>query len=140
MLSVILLISALAMIVIPRIVNAKRRAKDDATRQMLRQLNTAMDEFEADIGCYPVSFSDLFTRVSRNYAGRAVAGTSVVAVRVTNADTLWKGPYMKGTQVPTVPSGKGSWRLVISPASQLGDVVIWGTAAKASDGSYYISW
>lgn len=140
MLVVLLIIAVLAVVVLPRIMNARRRAKDEATRQTLAQLNTAVEEFEADLNCYPTSLDDLFTRVAAGYAGVGIAGTATTVVSVSDADTLWRGPYfMKATALPPVPLNQGSWTLVTTFAN-LGKVSITGVTIKASDGTYYTDW
>ena len=140
MLIVLIIIAVLAVVILPRIMNARRRAKDEATRQTLSQLNTAVEEFESDIGCYPTALADLFTRVNATYAGVGIAGTAVEAVTVTEANTLWKGPYFKGAYNPTPPIGQGTWSLITDTANTLGKVSMTGVTGKATDGSYYSSW
>lgn len=141
MLIVLIIIAVLAVVVLPRIMNARRRAMDEAARATLMQLNMAVEEFEADLNCYPTSLDDLFTRVAAGYAGVGMAGTSVTAVTVFNADTLWRGPYfLKATVLPVVPIGQGSWSIVTDTLSLLGQVKIAGVTIKATDGSYYTDW
>lgn len=140
MLMVLVIIAILAVIVLPRIMNGRRRATEEATRQTLAELNRAVEEFEADVGCYPTGLADLLTRVAANYVGKAIAATTVVDVTAPDADTLWKGPYLKATTVPPVPIGFGSWRLVTDTASLLGMVNITGTTRIALDGSNYTDW
>jgi len=140
MLIVLIIIAVLAVVVLPRIMNARRRAKDEATRQTLAQLNTAVEEFEADIGCYPTALGDMFARPSANYVGKGIAGTTVADVTVVDADTLWKGPYFKAAAVPAVPLGNGSWTLITDTLTLLGKVRIVGITTKAVDGSNYTDW
>jgi len=141
MLIVLIIIAVLAVVVLPRIMNARRRAKDEATRQTLAQLNTAVEEFEADIGCYPTALADLFTRPAPNYPGKGISGTTVGDVPVPDADTLWKGPYFKATGVPTCPlSGKTTdWTLYTDPITDLGKVKL-TTTGKGVDGTNYTDW
>ena len=141
MLIVLIIIAVLAVVVLPRIMNARRRAKDEAARQTLSQLKTAVEEFEADVGCYPVSLDDLFTRVSASYAGVGMAGTSIATVTIADADTLWKGPYFKAAALPTVAVGQGaSWSLITNTLTLLGQVKITGISIKATDGTFYTDW
>src|SRR3989304_2227488 len=59
MLIVIVVISILAMIVIPRLLGAGRKAKESALRGDLQQLRNAIQQFEADCGDYPAALGDL---------------------------------------------------------------------------------
>jgi len=140
MLIVLIIIAVLAVVVLPRIMNARRRAKDEATRQTKSQLETAVEEFEADIGCYPTALADLFTRVGATYSGVGVAGTATEAVSVSGADTLWRGPYFKGSYSATPPIGQGTWSLVTDTVATMGMVKITGVTGHAVDGSYYTAW
>ena len=140
MLIVLIIIAVLAVVILPRIMNARRRAKDEATRQTLVELNKAVEEFEAEIGCYPTALLDLFTRVGETYVGKGIAGTTVEDVTVVDSDNLWKGPYFKASALPPVPLGTGSWTLITDTAMLLGKVKITGITTKAVDGSNYTDW
>jgi len=141
MLLVLMVIAILAVVVLPRVANARRRAKDEATRLTLKQLNAAVDEFESDVGCYPINLTNLVTRLSPLYVGRGIAGSNVAAVTIQGADLLWRGPYLRATIVPRVPiGGSATWQLVINNATLLGRVRIRGTAARATDGTRYNNW
>ena len=69
MLIVIVVIAILALIVIPRLLGAGRRAKESALRGDLQQLRNAIQQFEADCGDFPLTLDQL---VAAN--GAAIAG------------------------------------------------------------------
>src|SRR3989337_1159897 len=59
MLIVIVVIAILALIVIPRLLGAGRKAKESALRGDLHQLRNAIQQFEADLGDYPLTLDQL---------------------------------------------------------------------------------
>lgn len=141
MLVVLIILGLLAAIVVPRTMKGRRRATDEATRQTLSQLRKAVNEFEADVGCYPTALADLFTRPSGTYTGKGMAGGSVVDISIADVGLLWRGPYFNVTIVPVVPHGQGDWLLVTEvPPGILGNVKLSGATGRAMDGSYYADW
>ena len=141
MLIVLIIIAVLAAVVIPKIMGARRRAKDEATRQTLASLENAVQEFEADVGCYPLTLGALITRPGGTYNGVCMAGTATAAIAVVGADTLWMGPYFNKTVIPAVPLGlPATWSLILT-APRLGEVVIPNASpATAGDGTLYADW
>jgi len=86
MLIVIVVISILAMIVIPRLLGAGRKAKESALRGDLQQLRNSIQQFEADCGDFPAALGDLMTAPAAGSNG----GNNIAL------DTgAWKGPYMR---------------------------------------------
>jgi general secretion pathway protein G len=85
MLIVIVIISILALIVIPRLMGAGRKAKEAALRGDLHQLRNAIQQFEADCGDYPASLAQLQTVPAGGNGGTGVALDV----------TAWQGPYLR---------------------------------------------
>ena len=86
MLIVIVVIAILALIVIPRLLGAGRKAKEAALRGDLHQLRNAIQQFEADCGDYPLDENDLQTAPA---AGSN--GGSGISLDVSG----WQGPYLR---------------------------------------------
>jgi len=84
MLIVIVVIAILALIVIPRLLGAGRKAKEAALKGDLQQLRNAIQQFEADCGDYPANTGQLMTRPTGN-GGNNIALDSVG----------WQGPYLR---------------------------------------------
>jgi general secretion pathway protein G len=141
MLIVLIIIAVLAVVVLPRIMNARRKAKDDATRQTMAELDTAVENFEADVGCYPVAISDLLVKPTGAYTGKGVVGAVVGDVIVSDATDLWRGPYFKttGTSIAVPADNAGSWTVKYDLLTTLGKVKIVSTK-KGMDGNYYSDW
>ena len=86
MLIVIVVIAILALIVIPRLLGAGRKAREAALKGDLQQLRNAIQQFEADCGDYPASLGQLMTRPTGGTGG---SGTIML-------DTVsWQGPYLR---------------------------------------------
>ena len=58
---VIVIIAVLALIVIPRLMSATRKAREVAMRRNLSLIRQAVQRFQADTGVYPASLPDLVT-------------------------------------------------------------------------------
>ena len=86
MLIVIVVIAILALIVIPRLLGAGRKAKEATLRGDLHQLRNSIQQFEADCGDYPLAISQLMTQPTAGSNG----GTGI-ALDVTG----WQGPYLR---------------------------------------------
>ncbi len=88
MLIVMLVISILAMLVIPRMLAARRRAKETQLSGNLKQLRDAVERFEANVGAWPPALTDV---VAAN--GDAISGD--FDGRGGHVDrTAYDGPYM----------------------------------------------
>ncbi len=85
MLIVIVVIAILALIVIPRLLGAGRKAKEATLRGDLHQIRNAVQQFEADCGDYPAALADLMTKPGEGNGGTGVALD-------TNG---WQGPYLR---------------------------------------------
>jgi general secretion pathway protein G len=86
MLIVIVVIAILALIVIPRLLGAGRKAKEATLRGDLHQIRNAIQQFEADCGDYPADVDDLQTCP----AAGSMGGTDVM-LDITG----WQGPYLR---------------------------------------------
>ena len=85
MLIVIVVIAILALIVIPRLLGAGRKAKEATLRGNLHQIRNAIQQFEADCGDYPAGSADLMTQPAAGNGGTGIA-LDVVG---------WQGPYLR---------------------------------------------
>jgi general secretion pathway protein G len=86
MLIVIVVIAILALIVIPRLLGAGRKAKESALRGDLQQLRNSIQQFEADCGDFPNQIAQLMTSPAAGSNGGNGIALDVSA---------WKGPYMR---------------------------------------------
>jgi len=88
MLIVIVVIAILALIVIPRLLGAGRKAKEATLRGDLHQIRNAIQQFEADMGDYPADIDDLMS--AKPYAGSATGGNGL------DLDANgYQGPYLR---------------------------------------------
>ena len=86
MLIVIVVIAILALIVIPRLLGAGRKAKEATLRGDLHQLRNAVQQFEADCGDYPLALGDLQTKPADGTNGGGGVSLDVNG---------WQGPYLR---------------------------------------------
>jgi general secretion pathway protein G len=90
LLIVIVVIAILALIVIPKVMGAGRKAKESALRGNLHQLRNALEQFSADTGVYPTQLEDLTLKAD-------TPPTSGVDDANQPADipaNTYKGPYL----------------------------------------------
>ncbi len=130
MLIVIVVIAILALIVIPRLMGAGRKAKEAALRGDLHQIRNAIQQFEADCGDYPSAISQLMTQPADGTTG----GTTI-ALDVT----AWQGPYMRTSdnnmpKDPFTDSG-ATWSYTASTGH-----VQSGSTLTAMNGEAYSTW
>ena len=86
MLIVIVVIAILALIVIPRLLGAGRKAKEATLKGDLHQLRNSIQQFEADMGDYPASLDQLV-------ATSAPTGQGGGGLDLDSAG--YQGPYMR---------------------------------------------
>ena len=132
MLIVIVVIAILALIVIPRLLSAGRRAKESALRGDLQQLRNAIQHFEADCGAWPPALTDLMV------ANGAAISAAVDGNGITVDRTGYKGPYLRTGHgnLPNDPfTGAADWVY----DNSLGDVHS-NSALVALDGTNYNTW
>jgi general secretion pathway protein G len=129
MLIVIVVIAILALIVIPRLLGAGRKAKEAALRGDLHQLRNSVQQFEADCGDYPAALADLMTAPAAGSNG----GTGV-ALDVT----AWQGPYLRTADggLPVDPfTTAADWTYVMATGA-----VASSSTLTAINGDAYSSW
>ncbi len=130
MLIVIVVIAILALIVIPRLLGAGRKAKEATLRGDLHQLRNAIQQFEADCGDYPASTDDLMTAPAAGSNG----GTGI-ALDVAG----WQGPYLRTPDgnLPKDPFTDSSttWAYTASTGA-----IASGSTLTAINGDAYSSW
>jgi general secretion pathway protein G len=129
MLIVIVVIAILALIVIPRLLGAGRKAKEATLRGDLHQLRNAIQQFEADCGDYPANSNQLMTAPSGGNGGTGIA------LDVTG----WQGPYLRTPDgnLPKDPFTDSSTTWAYTAAS--GDIHS-GSTLTAIDGTAYSAW
>jgi len=129
MLIVIVVIAILALIVIPRLLGAGRKAKESALRGDLQQLRNAIQQFEADCGDFPAAIADLMTSPAAGSNGGNGIALDVIA---------WKGPYLRtpDNNLPKDPfTSLGNWTYTAAS----GDVHSASTLTGL-DGTSYSAW
>ena len=103
---VLLIISILAMLVIPRLLSARRKAKETQLSGNLKQLRDAVERFEANVGAWPPALTDV---IATN--GSAISGDS--DGRGGHVDRKsYDGPYMvvPNSSLPVDPfTGAADW-------------------------------
>jgi len=129
---VITVIAILAMITIPRLMGAVRRAKEAQLRGNLKQLRDAIERFEANMAAWPPALSDVLasdgSAISADFDGR---GGSVDRM-------AYDGPYLNtgNSQLPEDPfTDAADW--VYDNAS---GAVHSNSSLTAIDGSDYNTW
>jgi len=128
MLIVIVVIAILALIVIPRLLGAGRKAKEAALRGNLHQIRNAIQQFEADCGDYPAELSQLMTEPAGGNGGTGVA------LDVEG----WQGPYLRTADgnLPADPfTGAADWAYTPSTGH-----VQSSSTLTAINGEAYSSW
>ena len=88
MLIVIVVIAILALIVIPRLLGAGRKAKEASLKGDLHELRNGIQQFESDCGDYPLAITDLMTKPAAGSNGGGGISLDV---------TAWQGPYLRTT-------------------------------------------
>ena len=128
MLIVIVVIAILALIVIPRLLGAGRKAKEATLRGDLHQIRNAIQQFEADCGDYPADLDQLQTAPTGGNGG------SGVMLDVTG----WQGPYLRTPDdlLPVDPfTTVGDWSYTMSTGH-----VQSASTLTALNGENYSSW
>ena len=129
---VIVVVAILAMIVIPRVMAATRRAKEASLRANLKQMRDSIERFEANTAAWPPALTDLLAAdgasISADADGR---GMSVDR-------SSYDGPYLVSPDgnLPTdVFTGAADWNY----NNSTGEVHSSSTLA-AIDGTDYSTW
>ena len=130
LLIVIIIVSLLAAIAIPRVSNSSVRARETALRRDLRIIREAIDRFSCDTDLYPTSLNGLVLG-SPPAQGRNGSGN----LKALDA-SKWSGPYADGTLID--PVSKVGFSYKITPP-KVGSVKS-SAVGNASDGTPYSSW
>jgi len=85
---VIIVIAILALIVIPRLLGAGRRAKEAVLRGDLNELRNAIQQFESDLGDVPVGLDQLMAAKGSPPSGNGGGGLSL-------DPNGYQGPYLR---------------------------------------------
>jgi general secretion pathway protein G len=130
MLIVIVVIAILALIVIPRLLGAGRKAKEATLRGDLHQIRNSIQQFEADCGDYPAGLVDLMTKPAEG-----TGGSGTIALDVNG----WQGPYLRtpDSNLPKDPFTDSSTTWTYDGPT--GDVTS-GSTLTAINGDTYSSW
>jgi len=131
MLIVIVVIAILALIVIPRLLGAGRKAKEASLRGDLHQLRNAIQQFEADMGDYPAALTQLVAAKGSPPTGNGGSGIALDS-------TGYQGPYLRTPDgnLPKDPfTAAANWTYT----EATGDVAS-ASALTALDGTNYSSW
>jgi len=93
---IIIILAVLALIVIPHMLGAGRKAREASLKSQLQELRNALSKFEADCGDGPARLEDLMTRPAEGSRGGAGTVLDVAS---------WQGPYLDspGRQLPKDP-------------------------------------
>lgn len=103
---VILIFAVLTLIIIPRVVNAGRRAKETQLRGDLKHLRDAVERFQARTNALPPTLKDLLAP-----NGAAVSADTDATGASVDRDA-YDGPYLEANhgQLPDDPfTGKPDW-------------------------------
>jgi type II secretion system protein G len=132
MLIVICVIAILALIVIPRLLGAGRKAKESALAGDLHEIRDAIQQFQADLGDYPAALADV---MAANAAGlSSTTGGSGLSLDTTN----YNGPYLRtaGGTLPSDPfTGSANWTYTKATGS-----VASASTLTALNGTAYNTW
>lgn len=110
MLIVIVVIAILALIVLPRIMGANRRAKEASLRANLWSVRHAVERYQADTGTYPTKLTDLL--ISKPADAEPTEGIDEEGDPVAIPAGTYNGPYfatpqggINGSGLPINPFG-----------------------------------
>ena len=116
---VIIVIAILALIVIPKLAGASKKAKESTMKANLAMIRNALEQFQSDTGQYPKTLEDLVVDGGATSTAKGADDTSVAAT--------YKGPYLR--QQGGIGNNKG---IPKNPfiTSDIAEVA--GTAARAT--------
>jgi len=128
----IVVIAIIAVIVIPRLLNVSRRARESALREQLQGVRKAILHFEADCGAWPPVLADIM----------AANGAAISADQDGNGISVdrdgYQGPYLRtaGGGLPADPIARvTNWDY----SNRTGDVHS-TSGLTALDGTVYSMW
>jgi general secretion pathway protein G len=129
---VVLYISILALIAVPRLTGAGRQASETNLRATLREMRAAVACYQAETGVYPASLDDLVSDTAPS------VGLNEQGVEIPIFAQDFHGPYLvaSGGRLPLDRmTGKREWAYKTSPPG-VGKVNSKGTGT-GSDGTPY---
>ncbi len=88
LLLVLVILGVLAAIVVPKFSGRTEQARLTAAKTQIATFGTALDAYEVDVGSYPKGRNGLMDLIEQPRDAQA-----------------WKGPYMKGSEIPLDPWG-----------------------------------
>lgn len=90
LLIVIVVIAILALVVIPRVMGASRKAKEATLKGNLHQLRNAIEQFQADVGGYP----DKLETLLEPKTSTSVKALDDAGANLTVPANAYQGPYL----------------------------------------------
>jgi general secretion pathway protein G len=129
MLIVIVVIAILALIVIPRLLGAGRKAKEATLKGDLHSLRNAIQQFEADLGDYPATLAQLVATTKPT--GNGGSGISLDS-------NGYQGPYLRTPDggLPVDPfTGTNTWTYTATTGE-----VHSASTLSALDATSYSAW
>ncbi len=131
LLVVVVIISVLAMIIIPKFADSGRRSKESSLHSDLSQLRSSIANYQADTGYYPTALTDLTaTAAPANGVDSTGASQPITA-------SNWHGPYIQ-TSIPTDPVSNGAFTYTAT-GPNTGKIVSSATG-NGLDGTAYSTW
>ena len=134
MLIVIVVIAILALIVIPRLLGAGRKAKEATLSGDLHQLRNSIQQFEADMGDFPASLDQLVAPKATPPSGLGGSGLDLDSAG-------YQGPYLRTPdgKLPKDPFQDQTVAATWTYTATTGDVHSASTL-KALNGTLYSDW
>ncbi len=133
---VVVVVAILALIVIPRLMAAGRRAREAALRATLQELRYAIRMFEAEYGGHPCRLKHL---MGDKTPGHCHADSDGHRVEIP-PNTPWNGPYLTTSdgKLPVDPiTGRSDWKYDShKPKGHVSS----NAAGTGLDGTPYSSW
>lgn len=112
---VVVIIGIMLTLVAPRITGRTRQAKETAARNQIKALETALQQFEFDVGDFPQNLESLIEKPS------------------DVDDETWRGPYLMDNVVPKDP-----WKREYhyrTPGENLKDFDLWSDGKDGQAGT-----
>jgi prepilin-type N-terminal cleavage/methylation domain-containing protein len=126
----VIIISIIATIAIMKVQGANQRAKEAAVRTQLQMLRTAINQFNADTGRWPLSPNDVTLNTAP--ANGLNGGGNVKPINAGD----YQGPYIIG---PAIPPGCDAYFAYTTSPPGTGNIYC-PLSGTAMDGSLYSSW
>ena len=133
LLVVIVVISVLALVIVPKFSNQGRRSKEATLRSNLSLLRSAVATFQADTGLYPLTLNDLVVTAAPTNGADPSTGASTA---ITATD--WKGPYITGSAIPNDSVSASAFTYSVTSPT-VGKVSSSATG-NGLDGTAYSTW